>query len=63
MRQGYNWWETFWKWLLTQKVGEPITVKSWLYFKKKEFEELVRDGKTEIPNPQDVVDPPNRRSE
>ena len=43
MRQGYVWWEAFWKWLLTQKVEEPIIVKSWLFFKKKEFESIWRE--------------------
>jgi hypothetical protein len=37
LRQGFEWWEAFWNWLLRETGGAFIN-KAWLYTKKQEFE-------------------------
>jgi len=46
VRHGWEWWESFWKWILVQ-ADETENVKWWIKHKKKEFEELWREGKVQ----------------
>lgn len=49
MRHGYEWWETFWKWLLKEgkeaNANAPLDIylDNWLKIKKNEFEKLWRE--------------------
>jgi len=61
MRHGYAWWEVFWKWLQEQEIKIILSSENIASFDlgprlrnlKREFEELIRDGK--------IVVPPKRR--
>jgi len=49
MRHGYEWWETFWKWLLNESKDPPyipddIDLDEWLRDKKKLFTDMWREG-------------------